>query len=104
MKPNYKNSALSKSEVGKLFLARLEEEMREENSEDDMDELVREMYKNLGWLEHGEIMPSPRNSHRYVTCKANGNVLWLGRNFGSKAAQEIYDANFTEPEIGDIIR
>ena len=37
MKPNYKNSALSKSEVGKLFLARLEEEMKEENA-DEMDE------------------------------------------------------------------
>lgn len=103
MKPNYKNSALSKSEVGKLFLARLEEEMKEENA-DEMDETVRQMYKNMGWLECGEIMPSPREEFRYVTCKANGNVVWLGRNFKDARAQEVYDTNFTEPEIGDIIR
>lgn len=51
MEPNHNNSALFKTEVGKMILSRLRIEMEAAEGDDQkMDDVVRRFYAAQGWL------------------------------------------------------
>ncbi len=49
--PNYKNSELFRTDVGRMILARLQKEMQAAKDDDlKMDEVVKKYYAAHGWI------------------------------------------------------